>query len=88
MQATGIQLYAPDSTDVPSLSKEVFPYDTFMGKWHVVWSTLPLWNVSVLSLRVLMRSSLNRGTFLGQERYLSNRMLHGWAESSSDLPVL
>ncbi|KAH8089148.1 hypothetical protein HD553DRAFT_305260 [Filobasidium floriforme] len=44
MQATGIQLYPPDSTDVPSLSGEVFPYDAFMGKWHVVWSTLPLWN--------------------------------------------
>lgn len=59
MQATGIQLYPPDSTDVPSLSKEVFPYDAFMGKWHVVWSTLPLWNVSVLSAKTLIRFSLS-----------------------------
>ena len=46
MEATGIELHAPDSTGVAALSKEQFPYDAFMGKWHVVWSTLPLWNVS------------------------------------------
>ena len=46
MEATGIELHAPDSTGVAALSKEHFPYDAFMGKWHVVWSTLPLWNVS------------------------------------------
>ncbi|CAE6437027.1 unnamed protein product [Rhizoctonia solani] len=37
-----ITVHHPDSFH-PSLSRERFDIDKFMGKWHVVSSTLPLW---------------------------------------------
>ncbi|EUC54727.1 TrfA domain protein, putative [Rhizoctonia solani AG-3 Rhs1AP] len=37
-----IIIHQPDSFH-PSLSREQFDIEKFMGKWHVVQSTLPLW---------------------------------------------
>ncbi|KAF8701070.1 hypothetical protein RHS03_06575, partial [Rhizoctonia solani] len=37
-----IIVHHPDSFH-PSLSRERFDIDKFMGKWHVISSTLPLW---------------------------------------------
>ncbi|CAE6419953.1 unnamed protein product [Rhizoctonia solani] len=37
-----IMIHQPDSFH-SSLSREQFDVDKFMGKWHVVQSTLPLW---------------------------------------------
>ncbi|KAJ1305713.1 hypothetical protein OPQ81_010448 [Rhizoctonia solani] len=37
-----IMIHQPDSFN-PSLSREQFDIDKFMGKWHVIRSTLPLW---------------------------------------------
>ncbi|QRV82493.1 hypothetical protein RhiJN_10508 [Ceratobasidium sp. AG-Ba] len=35
-------VHPPDSFH-SSLSRDEFDIDKFMGKWHVIWSTLPLW---------------------------------------------
>ncbi|CUA74098.1 hypothetical protein RSOLAG22IIIB_10986 [Rhizoctonia solani] len=37
-----LMIHQPDSFH-PSLSREQFDIDKFMGKWHVIHSTLPLW---------------------------------------------
>ncbi|KAF8593086.1 hypothetical protein BDV93DRAFT_530017, partial [Ceratobasidium sp. AG-I] len=37
-----VQIHQPDSCH-PSFSREEFDIDKFMGKWHVIQSTLPLW---------------------------------------------
>ncbi|GHJ83997.1 hypothetical protein NliqN6_0399 [Naganishia liquefaciens] len=42
MSASTLQISPPDST-APELSAERFELDKFLGAWHVVWSTLPLW---------------------------------------------
>lgn len=41
-----IQIHLPNSTGIEALSADKFPYEEFMGRWEVVWSTLPLWKVS------------------------------------------
>jgi hypothetical protein len=49
-----VQIFPPDS-DTAQLSVEQFPLDKFLGTWHVVWSTLPLWKVSqALPLRFIV----------------------------------
>ncbi|KAB5589816.1 mitochondrial carrier [Ceratobasidium theobromae] len=40
--APEITIHQPDSFH-PSFSRDEFDVDGFMGKWYVVWSTLPLW---------------------------------------------
>lgn len=47
MAAPSILIFQPDSS-APELSAEEFKLDKFLGGWHVVWSTLPLWKVSRL----------------------------------------
>ncbi|KAH7322326.1 hypothetical protein B0J17DRAFT_683653 [Rhizoctonia solani] len=37
-----VMIHQPDSFH-PSLSRESFDIERFMGKWHVIYSTLPLW---------------------------------------------
>nr|XP_018262945.1 uncharacterized protein I303_04434 [Kwoniella dejecticola CBS 10117]OBR85103.1 hypothetical protein I303_04434 [Kwoniella dejecticola CBS 10117] len=37
----------PPSSDHPSLSEGTFDRSSFMGKWGVAWSTLPMWKVNV-----------------------------------------
>lgn len=45
MSDPSIHIYPPNS-NAAELSAGQFPLDKFLGSWHVVWSTLPLWKVS------------------------------------------
>jgi hypothetical protein len=45
MSDPSIQIHPPNS-NAAELSVAQFPLDKFLGSWHVVWSTLPLWKVS------------------------------------------
>ncbi|KAG8697800.1 hypothetical protein FRC09_007637 [Ceratobasidium sp. 395] len=42
MAESQVIVHPPDSFH-PSLSRDEFDIDKFMGKWHVIQSTLPLW---------------------------------------------
>ena len=39
---SSVRLFAPDS-NAEALAESTFPFDRFLGTWHVIASTLPMW---------------------------------------------